>query len=246
MTVMDVFNGALTLNQQLFRQLRDSPSLMLRGMQVILLVGLLVGTVQSLSSAISISNPTAQLNALRDEYDAALDLQSQQAQTDVEREFIRIARASEDAVVDLVGRLMTLPTSLPPVLVLVMQTLGGIISTPLNYLSGHLLAVIVTHIAARQLGGSGSIRQMVGLGALAVAPHALDALSFIPVLSGPLSTIAWGWGLAILVTVTALVHGFDSGRALLAVLLYPTAVLLLGFVVFCSLLLLGAALPAAL
>jgi hypothetical protein len=246
MSVMDVFNGALTFNQQMFRQLRSSPQMLLRGMQIILLVGLLVGTVQSLSSAIALSNPAAQLNALRDEYDAVLDLQSQQAQTDVEREVIRIARASEDAFITLVGDLIALPTSLPVGVVLALQTLGTIVSTPLSYLSGHLLTVIVTHITARQLGGQGGIREMVGLGALSVAPHALDALSFIPLLSGPLSSIAWGWGLAILVSVTAQVHGFNSGRALLAVLLYPAALVLIGFVLFCALLLLGSALPAAL
>jgi hypothetical protein len=246
MSVMDVFNGALTFNQQMFRQLRASPQMLLRGMQIILLVGLLVGSVQSLSSAISLSNPTVQLNALRDEYDAALDLQAQQAQTDVEREVIRIARASEDAFIALIGELIALPPGLPVGIVLAMQTLGSIVSTPLSYLSGHLLAVIVTHITARQLGGRGGIREMVGLGALAVAPHALDALSFIPLLSGPLGTIAWGWGLAILVNVTAQVHGFDSGRALLAVILYPAALLLVGFVLFCALLLIGAALPGAL
>ncbi|NTV65063.1 MAG: YIP1 family protein, partial [Oscillochloris sp.] len=90
-----------------------------------------------------------------------------------------------------------------------------------------MLAVVSTHIAARQLGGEGNIQQMLGLSALSVAPHALDALGFIPAIGATLNLIAWVWGLVILVVATSVAHRLDSGRATLAVLLYPLIISLL-------------------
>jgi hypothetical protein len=104
-----------------------------------------------------------------------------------------------------------------------------------------MFAVVLTHIAARQLGGQGTIQQMLGMGALSVAPHALDALSFIPVIGSTLGVIAWAWGLVILVVATGIAHRLDSGRATLAVLLYPVIGILLLMLGCCALFILALA-----
>lgn len=229
--MIDTFNGALTLNQSLFRSLRESPEVVRRGLTLVLLVGLLVGAVQSLSAMITNSNPERMLSQFEETFDQSLQQQSLAANSDSQREAYRIIAENKDGIMSLVRALIELPTPLPRPATVVLQGLGVIASTPLSYLSGLLLAVVLAHIAARQLGGEGSIQQMLGLGALSVAPHALDALSFIPVLGSTLGVIAWAWGLVILVVATGAAHRLDSGRATLAVLLYPiiaSLLLLLG------------------
>jgi hypothetical protein len=109
------------------------------------------------------------------------------------------------------------------------------VSQPFSYLGGMLLTVVCVHIAASWLGGQGTIQQMIGLGALSVAPHALDALTFIPFLGSMLAMVAWAWGLAILIVATSTVHRLDIGRAIFAVFFFPIIgilLLLLGCCVF--------------
>jgi hypothetical protein len=109
------------------------------------------------------------------------------------------------------------------------------VATPLSYLAGLLITVAFTHLAARQLGGQGSLQQMIGLAALSVAPHALDALGFIGGIGPLIGSLAWGWGLMILIYATSVAHQLDAGRAALAVLLYPILGFILAIVGFCLL-----------
>ncbi|WP_298401979.1 Yip1 family protein [uncultured Chloroflexus sp.] len=245
MPVIDTFNGALTLNQRVFTELRDAPDGVRRGFLLILMVGLLVGVFQSASALISVADPARVVEAFRFGYRQSLEQQQAAATTLEQREVIRLLLESEDELAQMVGDILDLPTTLPRPIPLILEALGQAVSTPLTYLSGMLLAVTLTHLAARQLGGQGGIRAMVAVGSLSVAPHALDALTFIPVLSFPISMIAWGWGLIILISGTAVVHRLDSGKATLAVLLYPSLLIVLGILLSCVLGLLVVALAAS-
>ena len=235
MSIMDTFNGALTLNQRVFAEMRDSADGVRRGFVLILLVGLLVGAIQSISNLISIVNPEQAVNEVLAVYRQTLEQQRATATTPEQREVLRLLEESEEEIGNMLRELFTLSGPLPRPVSLILQALGQTVSTPFTYLSNMLLAVIFTHIAARQLGGQGGIRSMVAVGSLSVAPHALDALTFIPVLSLPISLIAWGWGLIILVSGTAVVHRLDSGKAMLAVLLYPSLLIVLGIFLSCFL-----------
>lgn len=219
--MMDTFNGALTLNQTLLLGMRESPYVVRRGLLVVLLVGLLVGGVQGISSMITASSPDRIVAEFEAGFDQSVRQQALSANTPEQREVIRIINANKESLLNLVRTLVELPTPLPRPVGVVLQGLGQMASTPLTYLGGLVFAVVLTQIAARQLGGQGSIQQMLGLGALSVAPHALDALSFVPGLGPALSLIAWFWGLVVLVVATSVAHRLDSGRATLAVLLYP-------------------------
>jgi hypothetical protein len=233
--VIDTFNGALTLNQNMFRGMRESPEVVRRGLLLVLLVGLLVGCVQAISTMITNSNPDRIIAEIEVGFDESLRQQSLAATSDEQRLGVKIITENKEAVLNLVRTLVNLPTPAPRPLSIALQSLGLALSTPLSYLSSLMLAVVLTHIAARQMGGEGNIQQMLGLGALSVAPHALDALGFIPAIGSTLSVIAWAWGLVILVLATSIAHRLDSGRATLAVLLYPTIgalLLLLGCCLF--------------
>ena len=235
MSLIDTFNGALTLNQRVFAEMRDDSNGVRRGFLLILMVGLLVGVIQSASLLISSANPDQVLAEVLAGYRQSIEQQRATATTPEQREVLRWLEESEDELANIARAIITAPTILPRPVVLVFQALAQTVSTPLTYLSGMLLAVVLTHLAARQLGGKGGIRAMVAVGSLSVAPHALDALTFIPVLSFPIALIAWGWGLIILITGTSVVHRFDSGKATLAVLLYPSLLIVLGIFLSCIL-----------
>jgi hypothetical protein len=227
--VIDTFNGALTLSQTLFRGMRESPDAVRRGLTLVLLVGLLVGGVQAISTMITNANPERVVADLETTLNQSIQQQSLGATSESQREAVRLLKENSEAALKLVRAVLELPTPLPRPVSTILQGLGLMVSMPLSYLGSLMLAVVLTHIAARQLGGQGTIQQMLGLGALSVAPHALDALSFIPNIGSTLGVIAWAWGLVILVLATSVAHRLDSGRATLAVLLYPViAMLLLG------------------
>lgn len=245
MPLIDTFNGALTLNQRVFTEMRDAPDGVRRGFLIILMVGLLVGAIQSASALINLTDPERIVQEVMLSYRQSLEQQQATATTPQQREVVRLLQESEDEIAQMVRDIIAIPTALPRPVALILQALGQTVSAPLTYLSGMLLAVAFTHLAARQLGGQGGIRAMVAVGSLSVAPHALDALTFIPVLSFPISMIAWGWGLIILISGTAVVHRLDSGKATLAVLLYPSLLIVLGILLSCVLGLLFIALAAS-
>lgn len=242
--MMDTFNGALTLNQTLLHNLRESPQVVQRGLLVVLMVGLLVGGVNGVRTLMSGLNPEMDFAQLRDQFEQALDQQALAATTPEQRELIKAFRDNLEPGIALLREVNELPTPLPRPVGALFRGLGVFVSQPLNYLGSLMLWVVFTHIAARWLGGQGSIQQMLGLGALSVAPHALDALAFIPVLGSIVSVIAAVWGLIVLVVGTSVAHRLDTGRAALAVFLFPLigAVLaLLGCCVLFGLALSGAA-----
>lgn len=233
--MMELFNGALTLNQRLMRELREAPDVVARGFLLVLFVGLLVGAVTGISNAIQSATPERTVAAIRAEFDRQVDQMVLTSDDPGVQELTRVINENEEPFFQLLEDLLGLPAPLPRPVNLVFQVLATLASTPLSYLSGMLLAVVVAHITARQLGGQGNIQQMVGLGSLSVAPHALDALAFIPAIGPTLSMVAWLWGLVILVVATSVVHRLDSLRATLAVLLYPLLLALLALLVFCIL-----------
>ncbi len=237
--MIDTFNGALTLSQTLFHGMREAPDVVRRGLTLVLLVGLLVGGVQAISTMITNSNPDRVIADIETTLNQSIQQQSLAATSASQREVVQMLKENSQGVLSVVRAVMDLPTPLPRPVSVIFQGLGLMASTPLSYMGSLMFAVVFTHIAAQQLGGQGTIQQMLGMGALSVAPHALDALSFIPVIGSTLGMIAWAWGLVILVQTTSIAHRLDSGRATLAVLLYPLIGVLLVLFGCCALFLLA-------
>lgn len=238
--MIDTFNGALTLNQTLLYELRESPHAVRRGMLVVLLVGLLVGGVNGVRTFMGVLNPDREFATLREAWFDMLDQQALAATAPEQREAVKLIRENIDPAFDLARTLNDLPVALPQPAGALFQGLGVLVSQPLSYLSGLLIAVIFTHIAARWLGGQGNIQQMLGLGALSVAPHALDALTFVPFLGSAFGLIAWGWGLVILIVSAGVAHRLDNGRAAIAVAFFPAIGGILALLGLCALLLVSA------
>jgi hypothetical protein len=219
--MMDTFNGALTLNRTLLLGLRESPNVVQRGLAVVLLVGLLVGGVNGVLTMLNALNPERDIAQVRTELENTLQEQAQLAPTPEQRAAIDVMVDNLEPGLEIWQAIIELPTPLPRPIGAIFRGLGAMVAEPLTYLGNLLLWVIFTHIAARWFGGQGNIQQMLGLGALSVAPHALDALAFIPFLGQALSLIASLWGLVILTIGTSVAHRLEIGRAIMAVVLFP-------------------------
>lgn len=99
--------------------------------------------------------------------------------------------------------------------------------TPLALILQWLVLGITSHVAARALGGEGTLVQTLGTTALAAAPQTLGVLAAVPFVSvsGLLLT---GWGLLIAYRAVAITHELPWQRAALAVLAVPLLLVGLG------------------
>lgn len=235
-STIDTFNGALLLKKSLFVSMRDSPQVVRQGFLVVLLVGLLVGGIEGARGMLAVLKPDHEFARWSSQVEQSLTRMAFNARTPEERLFISALRENILAGTGIARAVMMLPTPLPPPFRAIAQGAGKLVSYPLSYLQDVLLSVVFTHIVATWLGGRGSLQQMLGLGALATAPHALDGLAFLPVLGPLLGIIAWWWGLMILIVATSFAHRLDAERATLAVLFFPMVGMLLAGSLSCVIL----------
>lgn len=246
--MIDTFNGALLLREQVLKNLRDSPRVVQQGFMVILLVGLLVGGVGGVQEAMGSLNPEQEIERMHLAYEKSLKQMAASSPNPEGRVVYGAFLENLGPGVDMLQQVTALPTPLPRPVVALLRGLGVLFSRPFEYLYGVLITVVFTHLAARWLGGTGTIQHMMGLGALSVAPHALDAIAFIPIIGSAgamLSSIAWIWGLIILVVGTSVAHRLDYGRASFAVLFFPSIGVLLSALGCCGLSFLAVALGGA-
>ena len=93
-----------------------------------------------------------------------------------------------------------------------------------------LFLALATHGAARLLGGQGTLVQMLGTTALAVAPQVLGVLTIIPFVSVSGLLLAF-WALLITYRAVEITHDLSWQRSALAALAAPLLLILLGFFV---------------
>jgi hypothetical protein len=234
--MIELFNGALTLNRNLMLGLREAPDAVRRGFLLILFVGALVGAVSGINNLIQNATPERTAQTLRRQLDTQVNQLVLSSNNPGTAELTRVINENKEPFFQMFEELLSLPTPLPRPVGQVFQLLAAIVSRPLNYLGGMLLAAVVAHAVARQLGGQGSIQQQIALSSLSVAPHALDALAFIPGLGSTFTLIAWVWGLVVLVVATSVAHRLDTTKAVMAVLFVPLLLIVLGTLAFCILL----------
>lgn len=97
---------------------------------------------------------------------------------------------------------------------------------PLALLVQWLFWGVVSHIAARLLGGQGKLAQTMGATALVVAPHLLGLLSAVPFVTVSRLLLAV-WGTLIAYRAVEVVHDLSWRRALVAALVAPLALAVL-------------------
>ncbi len=104
--------------------------------------------------------------------------------------------------------------------------LFGALMTPVGLVVQWLLLGLVSHVAARQLGGTGKLGQTLGATALSASPHVLAVLTAVPLVTVP-SLLLTVWGLLIAYRGVEVAHDLPWPRAALAVLAAPALILLL-------------------
>jgi hypothetical protein len=231
MNALSLVAGALTLRTDTFERLKERSDVFYRGFLVLLLVGILAGAFSAGEVLLA--------NVFRPPSES-------QVTQEVIRGFENSFRGTGDArstvepyVTEAVAMGFEL-SRLPPnagsafrPIARLLNWLGGAVSIPLGggFLGFLLLAGVFVHLASRWLGGRANFSQMLGLSALALAPHLLDTLSSLLKLAGDLSGagvfgpvqsligfIVLGWGAVIYAKATAIAEGFSYGRALVAML----------------------------
>lgn len=118
------------------------------------------------------------------------------------------------------------------------SALVGIITTPLSLLIVWLIYGVLAHLAARILGGQGSVGQTLACTALAVAPQLLNVAAILP---GVTAAGAGTWTLACNFVAIRSAHGLSGWRALAATLLPLALAVLAGAFFACVGLVLGGA-----
>jgi hypothetical protein len=93
-----------------------------------------------------------------------------------------------------------------------------------------LFLALATHVAARLLGGKGTLVQTLGTTALAAAPQVLGVLTIIPFVSVSRLLLAF-WALLILYRAVEIIHDLSWQRSAIAVLAAPALLILISFFV---------------
>jgi hypothetical protein len=101
---------------------------------------------------------------------------------------------------------------------------------PIGLVLQWLFLALTTHGAARLLGGQGTLVQMLGTTALAVAPQILGVLTIIPLVSVSGILLAF-WALLITYRAVEITHDLSWQRSVLAVLAAPILLILVSFFV---------------
>lgn len=226
--------GALTLKTETFIHLRDRRDAFFQGVAVIVLVALLAGLpglVTDLLRGVRGGSAVAALDDATDAFEQGLQqatplLQNMPAET--QAVILEQARAGFKLGMQIGSRIEQLPTALPRPLNAALQALGGWLSRPFGGAGFPLAAAtlgtwlgygIWVMLAAKLLGGRGSLTGFFGATALFAVPHVLNILGPLPYVGALLGFIAWLWGAVIYVKATAVSHELSVERAVLAVLL---------------------------
>lgn len=108
--------------------------------------------------------------------------------------------------------------------------LVGIITKPLSLLVVWLVYGLLAHLAARTLGGQGSIGQTLGCTALAVTPQLLSVIAILPAAT---AAGVGAWTLVCNFMAIRAAHGLTGWRALAATLLPLALGILVGALFAC-------------
>ncbi len=234
--IITLFRGALTLDAKKFGDLKAAPDVFRKGFLFVVVVGLIVGIVLGLVATVQglTTSPAAEIAQARQQMESSF---GQFMPPEAAAQFLD----SFNMGMRIAERIAREKALLPRPVEVVFKQIGFIVAYPFGWLGSLLLYGAFVHIFAKLLGGRGTIAQMFGVTSLAVAPHLLDALGFIPCLGGLLGLIAFVWGAVIYVKGTATAQELSAGRATLAVFMpivvaFVLAVLLLlGFGVLIAL-----------
>ena len=240
---INLAKDTLTLKPEPFQRLASPPASLRSAIAIVLVVGLIIGTVHALVGIPGLVSG-APFNA--DEFIGQIEeslAMSQTfggAQTPEEQEAMALIIDSIKDFVPTIQKLEQVETPLPGFFVRLLEWLGVWLSRPFALLASWLFISVWIMLFARMLGGQGNLLPYLSASALSTIPHLLHAFDFIPCLGTIIWLVAGVWGLVIQVKAVEITHGLSQGRSVLAVILpYLLASLLAGFLFLLFILLLA-------
>jgi hypothetical protein len=212
--------NALTFQHDAYVEHVRRDDVLKRAILLLVLVTLVAGSISFLISFVNGLRPVniaeerlefeESFRDFLDQYGELLDIRQQ----DVEEIFSYIRPNME-----IGWRIAALPTPLPRVVGNILTSIGQFLSLPFSRLGGWLAYTLWVMLAAKLLGGKGTVAQMLGATALYIVPHVLGIFGFIDCLGGILGFVATLWGIAIYIKGLAVACDFGIGKATLAALL---------------------------
>ena len=221
--MLTLMRGALLFDTNTFAGLKASPDVFRKGFTVLLVVGLIVGFVTGLVAMIQglTTDPVKEMDSA---LAAVHQSFGQFMPSDASAQFLQNFEMGMN-----IGRRIITETQapLPRQFEVIFQQVGVMVSYPFGWLGSLLSYGVLVHLIARLLGGKGTIAQMFGLTSLAVVPHLLDVLAWVPCLGAVLGLVGWGWGVGVYIKGTSVAQEMSIGKATLAVLMPILVVALL-------------------
>ncbi len=224
----------LSLKDDAFIRVRDSGDAFARGLAVLIAVALIVGLITAVVSfvgGVTAGPPAQQVERARQEM--LRNIQTWQSLSSSSAENTQFLKTFEDnmnsgfQMATEIAQVAQQTTPLPAPIVDLFQALGRFVSYPWSRIGTWMFYSLLVLIAARLMGGTATVQEMLGVTALYSVPHLLDALQFIPCIGALLGILAFLWGLVIYVKGAAIANRFTTGKAIVAVVLPGVVVFLI-------------------
>jgi len=213
--------AAMTLKPAPFQYFASDPVPLRQAVALILAVGLLVGGIQAVVQLPTLLQPTSfDADVFLQELDKNMPFNQMfgGAQSPEMQQLYDMYRSGVEAFAPQISRLLAVPAPLPAWVGRLLSWLAMWLSTPFALFARWLGLSLWIMLAARVLGGKGTLLSYLGASSLSVLPHLLRTLSFIPLVGGLLVFLAGIWGLIIQVRAVEITHQMPQNRAVLAVL----------------------------
>ena len=198
---------ALFLQPEPYATLRDDKRPFMRGLTILLILGLLLGLVGVIGATLEwASSPNlADLQAT-----VEAELQNMPWWSDMAQvpEAMEAFQQVWDTIWRFVGFFAPSPAT----------SLAGIITKPLTLILGWLVWGVVAHLLARLFGGDGNLGQTLGATALGAAPQLLTIATALPFVAVAGLGV---WSLLCNYVALRTVHNLSWGRAAWAAFLPP-------------------------
>jgi len=225
---------AALFRTEAYERLRDRRDAFMQGFFVIVVVALLVGLPGFVTQlARSFRPPEAEIADARSGFQSFMDgitpfLGQMGLPAEAQGPILEQAKANFESVATMIAEIEALPAILPRPMGKTLEAFGAWVSHPFGAagfpLSAAVLATwlgygIWVMLAAKLMGGRGTLTGFFGTTALFAVPHLLDFFRWVPYVGAFLGFVAFIWGLAIYVKATAVSHQFRPALGFLAMVL---------------------------
>ena len=222
------------LDDAAYREWRERPNPLLRGILLIVIVSLVAGLV---SFAITFVTNVSPFNPsdIEDSIRQSMEWQQRFNPSYQDPEFERMMQETMDYIVPMVTDIAKIQPTLPRGITGFFQALGRWLSRALSgsvwSVSFWLFYGALVLVVVNLLGGSAKLPDFLGMTSLYVMPSLLVLLGQLPCVGCVLSLAGLIWSIVISIKAVSVATDLDMGQSILAVFAPAIVLLLLGLLV---------------